>query len=171
MRNLSLFVASFILSFSAVAQTAAPRQSQTGSLKDISESSAVLEARIREIELQNKLDKALIERSTNEAALSRRSARSLSSEADTPMVLHVEGIKGNLEAVLQYPTGARQRVRVGDALLGAVVQKIALNDVVLFDTQARAQVRLQFYSPPAPQTAAGAIPPGLPLAPTPLPPR
>jgi type IV pilus biogenesis protein PilP len=139
-----------LLTLSLAAQAAfaqSPEQVEpvsTRAIREMSENSAILEARLREIKISNEIDEALAKKAERESSRVQKTARTLSSDVGTPTVVYVEGVKGRLEALLQFRGGARQRVRVGDSVHGAVVQKIALNDVVLYDTSAKTTVRLQF---------------------------
>lgn len=139
-------------------------------LQQLADRTAVLEAQLKAVELENK-----VQQQTNELAArgtaARRSATSLESDSDygTPTVSYVEGVKGALEAVLLYRGNVRQRVKEGDAVYGAVVKKISLNEVVLMDVKSRANVRLQFGTTPVTRdTSAQAggipavLPPGMP---------
>lgn len=139
-------------------------------LQQLSDRTAVLEAQLKAAELENK-----VQQQTNELAsrgtAARRSAASVDSDSDygTPTVAYVEGVKGALEAVLVYRGNVRQRVREGNAVFGAVVKKISLNEVVLVDVKTRANVRLQFSTTPVTRDSAtpttgipSILPPGMP---------
>jgi type IV pilus biogenesis protein PilP len=63
-----------------------------------------------------------------------------------PMVMFVEGAKGNLEALLVFKSGAFQRARVGDDVGSLKVLNISLRDVVLIDPKTKDVTRLQFAS-------------------------
>lgn len=172
-----LFLCAFSCTDLVLAQPDASQVSRE--LKEISERSVLLEAKIKEAELAAKLEKTLAERAQKEASAKNVSASLQAAEVGTPVVSHVEGVQGKLEAVLVYPNGSRQRVKTGDAIYGAVVQKVALNEVLLFDTKTKSQVRLQFsqaagmsqmpQQPGMPIGSGYAPPVVIPTPPTPLP--
>jgi len=169
MRNhnvkLTLTLVLSLLSSASFAQ-----KSTAEELQQLSDRTAVLEAQLKAVELENK-----VQQQTNELAArgtaARRSAISLESASDygTPTVSYVEGVKGALEAVLLYRGNVRQRVKEGDAVYGAVVKKISLNEVVLMDMKSRSNVRLQFGTTPVTRDSPAQIggipsvlPPGMP---------
>jgi type IV pilus biogenesis protein PilP len=135
------------------------QKSTTEELQQLADRTAVLEAQLKAVELENKVQQQTNELTARGTA-ARRSAASIDSDSDygTPTVAYVEGVKGSLEAVLVYRGNVRQRVREGDAVYGTVVKKISLNEVVLLDVKTRTNVRLQFGT--APVTRDAAIPTG-----------
>ncbi len=152
--------------FSMLSSTSFSQTTTAEELQQLADRTAVLEAQLKAVELENK-----VQQQTNELAArgtaARRSATALGSESDygTPTVSYVEGVKGALEAVLLYRGNVRQRVKEGDAVYGAVVKKISLNEVVLLDVKSRSNVRLQFGTAPVTHdssTQLGGIPTVLP---------
>jgi type IV pilus biogenesis protein PilP len=169
MQNRSIKFLLSALAAVAVMGANAAEPNSTQQIQAITERTAVLEAQLKELELRNRVEKATAERAQRDATASRTSP-TLDAGAGTPVVSHVEGRKDTLEALLIYPNGAKQRVRTGDSLYGAVVQKIALNEVLLLDVKAKSTVRLQFASAhpqavangqsfPMPQNFGGPVPP------------
>lgn len=170
MQNRSINFLIPFLTFATVAAAQAVEPTPTQQIQAITERTAVLEAQLKEMELRGRLERATADRAQRDASAGRTSP-TLDSGVGTPVVSHVEGRKDSLEALLIYPNGARQRVRTGDSLYGAVVQKIELNEVLLLDVKAKATVRLQFAaahpqasatnSPtlPIPQNFGGPVPP------------
>lgn len=170
MRNRSIKFFIPLLTFASIAAAQAVEPTPTQQIQAITERTAVLEAQLREMELRGRLERATAERAQRDASAGR-SSPTLDSGIGTPVVSHVEGRKDSLEALLIYPNGSRQRVRVGDSLYGAVVQKIELNEVLLLDVKAKATVRLQFAAAhpqanasssstlPIPQSFNGPVPP------------
>lgn len=156
-----------VLAFASVGSFA--QKSTAEELQTLADRTAVLEAQLKAVELENK-----VLQQTNELAAkgtaARRSASSLEADSDygTPTVSYVEGVKGSLEAVLLYRGNVRQRVKEGDAVYGAVVKKISLNEVVLMDVKSRANVRLQYGTSPVTRDVASStsipavLPPGMP---------
>jgi type IV pilus biogenesis protein PilP len=61
-----------------------------------------------------------------------------------PTVAYVEGLKGQLEAVLIHKGQGQQRVRQGDWVQGGRVQKISLNEVVVVDEKTQESRVLHF---------------------------
>jgi type IV pilus biogenesis protein PilP len=145
------------------------QKSTVEELKELADRTAVLEAQLKAAELENKIQQQNSELNARGSA-AKRSASSLDSDAEygTPTVAYVEGVKGALEAVLVYRGNVRQRVKEGDAVYGAVVKKITLNEVVLIDVKSRSNVRLQFGTTPVTRDAStpggipAVLPPGMP---------
>lgn len=162
-----LILAASALSFAMANSFAQQSSTPTEDIRAMSERTAVLEARVKELEADLKVQEL-----TAKNVMARRSSSTLDADMNygTPTVAYVEGAKGSLEAVLLYRGGVKQRVKTGDAIYGAVVQKISLNEVVLYDVKAKAPIRLQFSSGPVtrdPQTGTAAgvptvLPPGMP---------
>lgn len=175
MRNHKLALAAVLAAAAAAAVAQVDEPTTTRAIREMSENTAVMEARLREIKIANEIDEALAKKAARESSRLGGTGGSASLDAAMPTVLYVEGVKGRLEAVLVYRNGSRQRVRVGDSVPGAVVQKVALNDVVLFDGKTKSSVRLQFMeaaepaSPVAGQSMPGYVPPV--VIPQPLPQR
>lgn len=61
-----------------------------------------------------------------------------------PTVAYVEGLKGQLEAVLIHKGQGQQRVRQGDWVQGGRVQKISLNEVLVVDEKTQESRALHF---------------------------
>ncbi len=61
-----------------------------------------------------------------------------------PTVAYVEGLKGQLEAVLIHKGQGQQRVRQGEWVQGGRVQKISLNEVLVVDEKTQESRALHF---------------------------
>lgn len=156
-------------------------------LQEINQRRAVLEAQLKEAEVQKKLmdlqtQMGLMDTGKKGAASPKGNAAvnlistgnstpvsNLSANLNTPpsqgmeferaipTVAYVEGLKGRLEAVLVYRGNARQRVKLGDVVNGAMVEKISLNEVVLKDVKSKATIQLQFSTTAIAREPAGLL--------------
>lgn len=169
MRNLK-FKIIVAIALAAVSAASFAQRSTAEELQQLADRTAVLEAQLKAVELENKVQQQTNELATRGTA-ARRSATSIESDFDygTPTVFYVEGVKGALEAVLLYRGNVHQRVRDGDVVFGKIVKKISLNEVVLLDVKTRSNVRLQFGTAPVTRDAAAPVggipavlPPGMP---------
>lgn len=157
MRNHKLFYASAsAMAFMAVsfagAAYAQTEPSTVDQLQATNERVLLLEARVKELELQKKVQGINAELSGG-----GRVGSSVSTlDYGTPTVQSVEGRKGHLEAVLQYQGGVRQRVREGDSVFGSKVTLISLNEVVLYNASSKRADRLQFATGTSAIREAGA---------------
>ncbi len=134
-------------------------------IQAVSERIAVLEARLKELELENKTKKLIAENAQLGAAAQRSANVDADSDYGVPTVDRVEGLKGALEAVLVYRGNVRQRVKEGDQIFGSMVRRIAINEVVLVDVKSGKANRLQFGAGPVIRDGAGQ--PGMPAGPLP----
>lgn len=144
------------------------QQSTAEQLNDINARRAVIEAQVKEAKALKELND-LNQQNGLIGASAKKNSPTLDADSDygTPTVSYVEGAKGRLEAVLVYRGNVKQRVKAGDAIYGAVVQKISLNEVILLDVKAKSLVRLQFASGPVTRDSSfpqpgGAVPTVLP---------
>lgn len=166
----------------ALAQTDVPNN--TARIQAVSEDRALVEAEIKRAESRKKLEEVKgggfaqntnVPSSTGRPAAAAGGSNTVSRiEADQelagmPTVAYVEGRKGDLEAVLTFRGGAKQRVRVGDKVFGATVQKIALNEVSLSDAVNKSTVRLQFANPTTQGQMPGQMPYTSPVGGQPVP--
>jgi type IV pilus biogenesis protein PilP len=100
-------------------------------VQEINERNTVLRARLAEKELEAKI------------AAKSKEVRELNGSAQQSgyfgpiTVLSVDGLKGSLEAVLSFQSGASQRVRAGDQIGNRRVFSVTLDDVVLTDSRGR----------------------------------
>jgi type IV pilus biogenesis protein PilP len=110
-------------------------------IQKINENMTVLQAQLSELELKAKIAAKQREISTQAGgdALSV-----FGSKNGNPSVVSVAGLRGNLEAILVFPGGATQRVKVGDAIDDRRVAKVAVNEVVLTDLKGKNVQRLAF---------------------------
>lgn len=169
MQNLKRLTFAAVLTLTAACNTAFAQTSTTDELQSTGERIAILEAKLKEAELENKLLQQSSEIAQRGASAKRGSSLDFDTEYGTPTVSQVEGIKGSLEAVLVYRGNVRQRVREGDVVYGAVVKKIVLNEVTLLDPKTKRTQRLQFGTTPvtrdgAAMNGAGPLPAGTPGA-------
>lgn len=134
-------------------------------IQAVSERIAVLEARLKELELENKTKKLIAENAQLGAAAQRSANVDADSDYGVPTVDRVEGLKGALEAVLVYRGNVRQRVKEGDQIFGSIVRRIAINEVLLVDVKSGKSNRLQFGAGPVTRDGAGQ--PGMPAGPLP----
>ena len=131
-------------------------------IQRINEQMALLQAQLNRLELEAKIaaKRKEIEAATVVAPAAAQDAPD--SLGGTPSVLSVAGLKGQLEAVLVFPGGLSQRVKVGDVIGQRRVGRVSLNEVLLSDLQGRRQQRLAFGSTPL--TREGSAPPGPPTS-------
>jgi type IV pilus biogenesis protein PilP len=134
-------------------------------LQEINQRRALSEAQLKEAEAQKRLldihaQIGLLDASKKANSSTAGPMAPLEADRGIPTVAYVEGLKGRLEAVLVYRGNARQRVKVGDVANGAMVQKIALNEVVLVDVKSKAAIQLQFSNTFIPRESANAGGPG-----------
>ena len=150
----------------ALAQT--PGSNTAAEVQRINESMTLMSARLAELELRAKISAK--EREINQGAGLANTAP-LGSSAGNPSVVSVAGLKGQLEAVLVFPGGLVQRVRVGDVIGDRVVSVVAINQVILTDSKTKSTTRLAFGATAAAKeqsalagqgTNASGMPPGLP---------
>ena len=143
----------------------------TEELQRISEQTAVLEAQLKQLELEEKIAKIKQEASnraniltTTTTATKPRFATTVDPLMDMglPSVIQVEGVKGSLEAILAYPGNIRQRVKEGDVISGLSVTKLSVNEVVLTNVKSKQTHRLSFST-----NAVTKDPSGSPASPLP----
>lgn len=165
MPSLKSFVALSILTI--ITGYVGAQQSTTNELQTTSERIAVLEVRLKELELENKVAQQASDLAQRGQGAKKNSS-SLDSYVDygTPTVALVEGIKGSLEAVLVYRGNVRQRVKEGDSVYGALVKRISINEVTLVDQKSKVQQRLQFSSANITRESSASGVPGAPLPPS-----
>lgn len=169
MRNLKSLTYAAVLTLATACTGVFAQSSTTEELQSTGERIAILEAKLKEAELENKLLQQSAEIAQRGASAKRGSSLDFDTEYGTPTVLQVEGIKGSLEAVLVYRGNVRQRVREGDVVYGAIVKKIVLNEVTLLDPKSKKTQRLQFGTTPVTRdgggmNGAGPLPSGAPGA-------
>lgn len=118
-----------------------PPSNVAAEVQRITEKMTVMNARLAELELRAK-----ITAKEREISLASGSAPSspLGSSAGNPSVASVAGLKGNLEAVLVFPGGLVQRVKVGDVIGDRSVSVVSINQVILTDTKTKGVTRLAF---------------------------
>lgn len=174
-RHLALIAALCLTSTAVMAQ-----KSSTQEIQDHSERAAVLESQLKALEVEIKVLKAQNDILQSQAATRRSVNVDAENDMGTPTVAYVEGVKGNLEAVLVYRGNIRQRARVGDAIFGSVVKRITLNEVVLGNPKNNRETRLQFSAGAVTRDAAmnpsangpiPTVPLGMPGQPLPSPMR
>lgn len=165
MQNRKFFTALAAFATITVSSLANAAGNSTEEVQAVSERIAVLEARLKELELENKTKKLIAENAQLGAAAQRSANVDADSDYGVPTVDRVEGLKGALEAVLVYRGNVRQRVKEGDQIFGSMVRRIAINEVVLVDVKSGRSNRLQFGA--APVTRDGSGQPGMPAGPLP----
>ena len=168
MQNPNLKAITLLGCFLAAAPSWA-QKTTTEELQEINQRRAILEAQLKEAETEKKL----LELRAQIGGLNTSTKKAPPPvETDpgfgTPTVSHVEGAKGNLEAVLIYRGNVRQRVKTGDVVYGSMVKKIALNEVVMVDIKSNSLIRLQFSAGPVQRDAGSqgpgaSMPPGSPI--------
>lgn len=147
------------LSMTGFVEAQTPSTNTAAEVQRINESMTLLSARLAELELRSKI-------SAKEREIGLASGLStsspLGSSAGNPSVVSVAGLKGNLEAVLVFPGGLVQRVKVGDVIGDRAVTVVSINQVILTDTKTKSVTRLAFGTSAAvkEQTAAGGQFPG-----------
>jgi type IV pilus biogenesis protein PilP len=143
----------------AIAQT--PASNTAAEVQRINESMTLMSARLAELELRAKV--AAKEREISQSA-GLANIAPLGSSAGNPSVVSVAGLKGQLEAVLVFPGGLVQRVKVGDVIGDRLVSVVAINQVILTDTKTKSTTRLAFGATAAvkEQPAQGLNSPGMP---------
>ena len=105
-------------------------------VQEINERNTVLRARLAEKELEAKI-------AAKSKEVRELNGRELNGSAHQSgyfgpiTVLSVDGLKGSLEAVLSFQSGASHRVRAGDQIGNRRVFSVALDDVVLTDSRGR----------------------------------
>lgn len=160
---------------SAFAQTASTGGT-AAEIQRINENMTLLSSRLAELELKSKI--AAKEREIRQAEPLANSSP-LGSSVGNPSVVSVAGLKGSLEAVLVFPGGVLQRVKVGDAIGDRRVSLVSINEVQLTDMKGKAPIRLAFGSSAITRentltsSSPGSLPVGLPGPPamSPLPTR
>lgn len=140
-------------------------------IQKINEQMALLQAQLNQLELKAKIATKQKEIKGEPA---ERTQSSFDSKSGNPSVVSVAGLKGKLEAVLVFPGGVSQRVKVGDIIDDRRVAKVELNEVVLTDLKGSSVQRLAFGTSPVlrekPQQS-GTSQTGLPgIPPPPIPP-
>lgn len=128
--------------FAGVAYAQESLGSSVEKLQAANERIVVLEAQLKELELQQKMQRISAELVGSGTPMAGGSG--VGRENVEPTVIAVEGVGDNLEAVLQFQMGVRQRVRIGDQVQKSKVTHIALNEVVLYDAASKKTTRLQF---------------------------
>lgn len=179
-RSVTALAALICFAYPAVAQT--EPVTNTAKIQAVSEERALLEAEVKRAESRKKLHEIQASNLGPSAAVGRPVGSSpavgrIEAEQEMggyPTVSYVEGRKGDLEAVLVFRNGAKQRVKAGDKVIGTTVHKISLNEVSLMDPNSKAAVRLQFANPTTqgqnPAQFQGASSPGgapVPIVPMP----
>ena len=140
-----------------IAASAHAQQSTTAlELQLIAERTAILEAKLKQLELEAKVAKITTEIAiapATGAPIQPANTKRFSSTPDVfadiglPSVVQVEGVKGRLEAVIAYSGGSRQRVKEGDRVGGYTIARISVNDVILVDDKKKT-TRLSFTATP-----------------------
>ena len=98
---------------------------------------------------------------------------SFNAKKGNPSIVSVAGLKGHLEAVLVFPGGATQRVKVGDVIDERKVTTVSRNEVVLTDLKGKHSQRLSFNTTAtmndATATSTGTILPPIGMQQMPMP--
>ena len=176
MRNHKMYIlVAATLAASSLGAFAQSARSTAEELQALADRTAILEAQLKAVELENKIQQQNNDLLARGAAAKKPVTVTNPVDRDTdfgtPMVSYVEGIKGALEAVLLYRGNVRQRVKEGDVVYGSIVKKIALNEVVLVDVKSKSSTRLQFGTTPVTRDSATTgqaggvptvVPPGMP---------
>lgn len=114
-------------------------------IQRINEKMTVLQAQLLLLDMQLKVAARKRELSAfNEDV----SFSSFNAKKGNPSVVSVAGIKGQLEAVLVFPGGVTQRVKVGDTIDDRRVAQVSANEVVLTDLKGQKSQRLAFGNSP-----------------------
>jgi hypothetical protein len=124
-------------------------QSSPKQMGETADRIAVLQMRLQELELEEKIRVKEMGGITKpvEAPKSESVSRPelpMSSQYELPQVISVEGSKGKLTAVLAYQGVVKQGVHEGEDAFGFLVQKISLTEVTAQDVATRKSKSLQF---------------------------
>ena len=128
---------------SAQPQVHAPPMSAAAAaeIQGINENMTVLQARLNEMELKAKI--AAKQKELN-GMQGNSTFSALGSSLGDPSVIYVQGLKGQVEALLAFPGGVVQRVKPGDIVGDRKVARISLNEVALTDLNGKNERRLAF---------------------------
>jgi len=126
-------------------------------IQRINEKMTVLQAQLSLLDMQLKV--AARKRELN-AFNEDVSFSSFNAKKGNPSVVSVAGIKGQLEAVLVFPGGVTQRVKVGDTIDDRRVAQVSANEVVLTDLKGQKSQRLAFGNSPTIRDASAVQPMG-----------
>lgn len=154
--TLTLCTSSFAVAVSANAQQAqatppagvaatpvAPVISGTAfEIQKINENMTILQAQLSQLDLQVQL--ATKRRDLSGLNGETTGFSSFSAKKGNPAIVSVAGLKGHLEAVLVFPGGATQRVKVGDVIDERKVTTVSRNEVVLTHLKGKNTQRLSF---------------------------
>lgn len=160
--------ASIVLSGSFLLGATSYANPTTEQLQTIAEQTAVLEAQLKQLKLEEEISKLKTQAAERSLQSSTVTKTRFTPAADPmldmglPSIIQVEGVKGALEAVLAYPGNIRQRVKEGDVISGKTISKISVNEVVLNDNKTKAIHRLSFSTNPVTKDASSIVP-GAPL--------
>ncbi len=110
-------------------------------IQKINEEMTLLNAQYSRLELKAKIAQKEKELKGTEMSFS---SSPMGSAVGNPSVVSVSGLKGTLDALLVFPGGLVQRVKVGDVIGDRRVATVAINEVVLTDLKGKSPQRLAF---------------------------
>lgn len=135
-------------------------------IQRINEEMTLLNAQFSRLELQAKIAQKQKELKGSDTGFG---SGPMGSSAGNPSVVSVAGLKGSLDALLVFPGGLVQRVKVGDVIGDRKVAIVAINEVVLTDLKGKSPQRLAFGTNAAAreqvQQPNGQMQPGMPPLP------